>query len=95
MHQLLASQPQPPVQVLKASHHGAKNGGVEVIEKLKPQVILVSVGEDNSYGHPHQKILDAAKHVGSKVIRTDQEGSVLLTFEADKVLAKAIGAVVR
>jgi competence protein ComEC len=58
-------------------------------------VILVSVGEDNSYGHPHQQILDAAKHVGSKVIRTDQEGSVLLTFEADKVLAKAIGAVVR
>lgn len=95
MHQLLAEHPQPPVQVLKASHHGAKNGGAEIIEKLKPQVLLVSVGEDNSYGHPHQQILDAAHRAGSQVIRTDRDGSVLLTFEADKVLATAIGPAVR
>ncbi|MGP9488590.1 ComEC/Rec2 family competence protein [Glutamicibacter sp. AOP5-A2-7] len=95
MHQLLAELPQPPVQVLKASHHGARNGGTEIIETLRPQVLLISAGKDNSYGHPHQEILDAARATGARVIRSDLEGTVLLTFEPDKVLATAIGPAVR
>ncbi|WP_404291450.1 ComEC/Rec2 family competence protein [Glutamicibacter arilaitensis] len=95
MHQLLSELPQPPVQVLKASHHGARNGGTEIIEKLKPRVLLISVGKDNSYGHPHQEILDAAQRTGTRVIRSDLEGTVLLTFEPGNVLATAIGPAVR
>lgn len=95
MKALLRKHPQDPAQILKSSHHGARNGGVELIKTLRPQILLISAGKDNSYGHPHQEILESAAQVGARVIRTDQDGTVLLTFESDQVLATALGRAVR
>lgn len=95
MSSLLRKFPQAPATILKASHHGARNGGTEIIKAISPQVLLVSAGKDNSYGHPHQEILDVANEVGARVFRTDQSGTVLLTFTEHGVMSTALGSPVR
>ena len=48
-----------PLEVYKASHHGAENGFVKGLWiKLNPGVTVVSVGEDNKFGHPSQDVID-------------------------------------
>ncbi len=95
MHRLLAASPQGNATILKASHHGARNGGQELIEAARPRVFLVSVGAENTYGHPNQGIIDTAQRLGAQVLRTDQLGTVLLTLDADGVHAASLGAPVR
>ena len=95
MAALLRKSPQPPAAILKASHHGARNGGTQIIKSISPQVLLVSAGKDNSYGHPHPETLRAAQEVGARVFRTDQSGTVLLTFTEQGVLSTAMGSPVR
>ncbi|GAA2034443.1 ComEC/Rec2 family competence protein [Yaniella flava] len=71
------------IDILKLSHHGAQNGGVEIIEHTAPNMALVGVGEDNTYGHPHDDILDA---LGPRVAirRTDVDGTFAVTFEQNQ-----------
>jgi len=95
MAALLRRYPQTPAGILKASHHGARNGGTNIIKAISPEVLLISSGKDNSYGHPHPETLQAAKEVGAQVFRTDQSGTVLLTFTEQGVLSTALGSPVR
>ncbi len=95
MRRLLAAHPQGPATILKASHHGARNGGEELIKAVKPQVFLISVGAKNTYGHPNQAIVDTAKGVGAQVLRTDEQGTILLTFTPEGVQAASLGSPVR
>lgn len=74
------------VDILKLSHHGAKNGGTELIEHTDPQMALVGVGEDNSYGHPHEDIVDALGS-GVEIQRTDQDGTFSVTLEQNLTYA--------
>ncbi|MET1154267.1 ComEC/Rec2 family competence protein [Arthrobacter sp.] len=66
------------VDVLKISHHGARNGGTTLITGLRPAAALISVGAENDYGHPAAEILSALQAAGVQVLRTDQLGTVLL-----------------
>lgn len=64
--------------ILKVAHHGSADQYYELIEYLQPDISLISVGEDNGYGHPTQRLLGALQVQGSKVLRTDQLGSIAL-----------------
>jgi competence protein ComEC len=66
------------VDVLKVSHHGARNGGTALITALRPAAALISVGAGNDYGHPADEILAALKAAGTHVLRTDELGTVLV-----------------
>ncbi|GAB3619608.1 ComEC/Rec2 family competence protein [Glutamicibacter endophyticus] len=90
MAALLRRRPIAPATVLKASHHGARNGGADIIEAVQPQLFLISVGAQNSYGHPHAQILDRARAVGAKILRTDHSGTVLVTFDAEQIRVNTI-----
>ncbi|MGO1182064.1 MAG: ComEC/Rec2 family competence protein [Micrococcaceae bacterium] len=72
------------VDILKVGHHGAKNGGTEIIEALDPDLFLIGVGAENTYGHPHQDIISTATRAGT-VLRTDLHGSASLTLVEDRV----------
>lgn len=63
------------VDILKVAHHGARNGGTDLIEAVGPSLALVSVGEDNDYGHPHPSILAALDRTGAATARTDELGA--------------------
>ncbi len=75
------------VDLLKVAHHGAANGGTELIESREPAVALIGVGEDNGYGHPAESISDALQEAGAVTYRTDQHGTVILSWEEGRLSA--------
>jgi competence protein ComEC len=79
-----------PVDVLKVAHHGSEDAGLgALLDRIVPRLALISVGADNTYGHPTPSTLStlAAHHV--PVLRTDREGAIVLEVDAGSV---AIGA---
>jgi beta-lactamase superfamily II metal-dependent hydrolase len=69
----------PDVDVLKVGHHGsATSSGQEFLEKVKPEYAIISVGANNSYNHPTQAALNRLASVGAQVLRTDQNGNILV-----------------
>ena len=79
------------VDVLKLSHHGARNGGTDVIDAASPRLAVVSVGWDNDYGHPHPLILAHVERLGVPLLRTDEHGGVMLLQEGDRLRAVSTG----
>lgn len=75
--------------VLKVSHHGSADQYPELIEELGADLALVSVGSDNSYGHPTLKTLTLLERVGAKVFRTDQSGDLAVSV-SDGVLGVSV-----
>ena len=66
--------------VLKVAHHGARNGGTAVPRAVRARLHVVSVGAENTYGHPHPATLDALHRLGP-VARTDLHGTIALVAE--------------
>ncbi len=65
------------VDLLKVAHHGSQyTTDYEFLELVRPEIALISCGENNSYGHPHEDLLDRLKQAGSKVYRTDKAGCI-------------------
>ena len=61
--------------VLKTPHHGGKTSADEAFFRaVSPDVAVISVGRDNSFGHPHQETLDALE--GAAIYRTDIDGAI-------------------
>ena len=74
----------PHVTVVKAAHHGSANGtSAEWIDATHPQVVVISVGEGNSYGHPSSEVVEAWEGAGATVYRTDQNGTVIIQAKRD------------
>lgn len=60
-----------------AGHHGsASSSGREFVKAVSPDYVFISVGADNSYGHPAQETLDTFNALGIKIFRTDLQGEV-------------------
>ncbi|MBK8006035.1 MAG: MBL fold metallo-hydrolase [Gemmatimonadetes bacterium] len=79
---LLAARLVGDVDVLKAAHHGARNGVTPGwLQRTRPEVVVVSVGPNN-YGHPDPWAMRYYQAGGRRVLRTDREGTVTVTVEA-------------
>ncbi len=76
-HELMATYPNLPVDVLKAGHHGSKgSSSPEFLEHISPQVALISAGQNNRYKHPHQETLERFQAQNMTVYRTDEQGAI-------------------
>lgn len=65
--------------VLKAGHHGAEDSTSNFLLKLvRPQLVVVSSGSGNPFGHPSPGVLNRAGSVGARVWRTDRQGTLTL-----------------
>ena len=74
---LLKQYPDLEVDVLKAGQHGNKKSSSSAfLEKLKPEMTLISVGKNNRTKLPHQETLTRLEGINSKVYRTDQQGAI-------------------
>ncbi len=70
----------PQTNILKAGHHGSNtSSSQEFLDQVKPNVIIISCGKDNDYGHPHKETMDRYEKLGSTIYRTDECGNVLIT----------------
>ncbi|CJC17362.1 competence protein CelB [Streptococcus pneumoniae] len=74
---LLKHYPDLEVDVLKAGQHGSKKSSSSAfLEKLKPELTLISVGKNNRTKLPHQETLTRLEGINSQVYRTDQQGAI-------------------
>lgn len=72
--------------VLKFGHHGSSSSTSEVFfKKVNPSIGVISVGIDNSYGHPHKETLNLIKKNNLTVYRTDLDGNVVLVSDGVKI----------
>ena len=63
------------IDFLKVGHHGSNTSSSKrFIDSINPKYSLISVGENNRYGHPKEAVLDILKD--SKIYRTDKDGSI-------------------
>ena len=68
------------VAVLVAGHHGSRDStGEALLEQITPETAVISVGADNSYGHPAQDTLNRLRGEDIRVYRTDLNGTVTVT----------------
>jgi len=75
--------------VLKVGHHGSKtSNSEEFIGKVSPEIAVISVGEDNPYGHPHQETLDTLEKYGIKILRTDKNGDIQILCDSQSLKLK-------
>ena len=75
--------------VLKVAHHGSNNGTNQtLLDKVKPQYAVISVGADNKYGHPHAAVLELLEKSNIKIFRTDRDGTVEFIFEQNNLIVK-------
>ena len=72
--------------VLKVGHHGSENSTTyPFLREIMPEYAVISVGNDNSYGHPTDDALSRLRDAGVKVYRTDLQGHVICTSDGKTV----------
>ncbi len=70
----------------KAAHHGSSTSNTEkFLNKVSPEIILIPVGKDNDYGHPHTEILTLFTQITDNIYRTDLDGSVVICTDGEKL----------
>jgi len=79
-HRLLTKELELKSKVIKISHHGSKYASSsDFLNRVKPEVAIVSCGAWNRYGHPSQAVLDRLKAANVKLYRTDLQGEITIT----------------
>ncbi len=70
--------------VLRVAHHGSYTAcSQQFIDAVDPTYAVISCGEGNSYGHPHQVVLD--RLTNTKLYRTDLQGTILCVSDGTKI----------
>lgn len=74
------------VEVLKVGHHGSDTStGYRFLNEVDPEYGVISVGEDNSYGHPHEEPMSRLNQAGVTVLRTDEMGTIVARTDGSEV----------
>lgn len=72
------------INVLQVPHHGSKTGlDSGILDIIKPELAVISVGKNNKYGHPAESIIKILKDKDIKILRTDEYGEI--EIESDEV----------
>ncbi|WP_070120730.1 DNA internalization-related competence protein ComEC/Rec2 [Bacillus marinisedimentorum] len=82
---LIRAKPSLRADILKAGHHGSKTSSSEAfLKKVNPKIAVISAGNENRFGHPHDEVLDRFSSMGTLVFRTDEQGAVHYRFKSNK-----------
>ena len=78
--------------VLKVGHHGSSTSSSRpFLDAVRPRVALISVGTDNSYGHPSGDVVRSLAATGAQVLRTDLLGTVIVRTNGRSITIDAGG----
>ena len=88
VEQALVRSGQPLVStVLKAPHHGSDTSSTSAfLEAVRPQLVVISVGQDNRFGHPSPEVLSRLS--AHTVLRTDERGNVEVITDGQQLWVK-------
>lgn len=77
----MASRQQiPQVDVVKVSHHGSRDNDARTYASARAALAFIGVGEDNTYGHPTDDALAMVASAGSRIVRSDERGTVVVSI---------------
>lgn len=75
--------------VLKVAHHGSKNSSSEeFLERVSPDISVISCGKNNLYGHPHKELIKRIEDCGSRWVSTSEAGAVTILSDGNKISIK-------
>ena len=75
-----------PLDVLKVAHHGSEDAGLErLLERTRPHLAVVSVGDGNPFGHPTPATLSTLANHEIPALRTDRAGTITLDVVGDSL----------
>ncbi len=73
--------------ILKIGHHGSRTStDIDYVKAVSPDYAVISLGEDNSYGHPHKETINTLSSLNIPILRTDLDGRI--SFVSDGVVWK-------
>ncbi len=73
----------PRLTVLKVGHHGSRTStSVDLVERARPKIALIPVGDGNRFGHPDEAVTSRLEASGAEVYRTDRDGDVRLIIRS-------------
>lgn len=74
------------VDCLKVGHHGSRYSTTEAfLEKIKPEVAIISCSLTNTYGHPSPETVERLKEAGSQVEYTMKNGAITVETDGRKL----------
>ena len=77
--------------LLKVSHHGSNDASsANFLVKVHPEYAIISVGKDNDYYHPHQVTIDKLERIGTKIYRTDLDGTIIVKSDGENINIETI-----
>ena len=76
--------------LLKVAHHGSMySTDADFLEMTKPVLSVISCGSKNSYGHPHEELLERLKESGTRIYNTAEDGAVTVWTDGRRVKVTA------
>lgn len=75
--------------VLKVGHHGSDTSSTQAfLNRVSPKYAVIEVGKDNTYGHPAELTLKKLEQMGTKIYRTDEDGTILFQSDGTNITVK-------
>ena len=72
--------------VLKLGHHGSSTSSTEdFLRRVSPNYAVISCGAGNSYGHPHEEVVERCSGLGIDLLRTDTDGTVVIKTDGQRI----------
>lgn len=72
--------------VLKLGHHGSSTSSTkDFLQKVSPDYAVISCGAGNSYGHPHDEVLERCNDLKINILRTDTDGTVVMRTSGEGI----------
>lgn len=72
--------------VLKVGHHGSSSSsGISFLGRVDPQYAVISVGIDNTYGHPSEAVTKRLKALGCKIMTTMMYGDIVFVTDGNQL----------
>ena len=75
------------VDILKVGHHGSNTSSTNIfLEKVSPQISIISCGKNNSFNHPNPKVLERLNKLNNKIYRTDEDGTIIINSYGKSII---------
>jgi beta-lactamase superfamily II metal-dependent hydrolase len=73
--------------VLKLGHHGSRtSSSILWLEKVDPEIVIISAGKNNRYGHPHRELLDRLSTLHIPFLNTAEKGNIIFKSDGVKLI---------
>jgi competence protein ComEC len=87
---ILAEEQPVEVNFLKVAHHGSKTSTTEpFLSAVHPAFAVISVGRENSFGHPSPEVTERLAAAGVRVYRTDRDGAITVSTDGHSLSTSA------